>query len=513
MKHVKLFTLTCLAIAFVFSGCALTKMIKLAEEQSLKVEKNPLRLKGEEVPFTLSATLPPKILPKGKVYTLKTTYLYGETEIEVGSLEFKADDFPDNATSKTKGSTDQTIAFEDAINPGVLLVQGIAMDPRNGKTEQTEKMEIAKGVITTPLFVKSPVGSFIAHHGYNDEDEYLSTNIDFFFDQGRSTLRSSLKTGEKTNRERRKNLNAFVADKNTTKTVKITGTHSPEGREDINSDLAKDRAAVVEKLYRRQMDRYNYKELADSIEFVLNPVVREWGALKAALKSSETVDKDIKEKFLNVINGTGTFEDKEKELQKIDGYKSVFKTLYPALRSSSTEVLTLKKKKTQSEIATLAASIVDGSAPADTLSTEELLYAASLTVSMKEKEALYLVATKEKDSWIAHNNLAAIHLEAAKSTDNKEMQLDYLGKAVTHLEIAKKKLMTTSSSADKGGRDADLHALQGEKEGSEVTVNLIYAHVTRGEFDEAYALAKEAKDGFSGGKPWQSEFGDGSYRD
>ena len=43
---------------------------------------------------------------------------------------------------------------------------------------------------------------------------------------------------------------AFIAHKNITRTVTITGTHSPEGTERINSKLSNDRAAVIEKYYR-----------------------------------------------------------------------------------------------------------------------------------------------------------------------------------------------------------------------------------------------------------------------
>ena len=62
-----------------------------------------------------------------------------------------------------------------------------------------------------------------------------------------------------------------------TRTVTITGTHSPEGTETINTDLSGDRAGTIEKYYRGRMDRYDYAGAADSIEFILKPVVQDWG--------------------------------------------------------------------------------------------------------------------------------------------------------------------------------------------------------------------------------------------
>jgi hypothetical protein len=48
--------------------------------------------------------------------------------------------------------------------------------------------------------------------------------------------------------------------KNVTRTVTITGTHSPEGAERINTKLSEERAAAIEKFYRAQMKKYDYQQ-------------------------------------------------------------------------------------------------------------------------------------------------------------------------------------------------------------------------------------------------------------
>jgi tetratricopeptide (TPR) repeat protein len=451
--------------AIVFSGCSLSKMIKLASEQDLQVDPNPLELHNGEVAYNMSAVLPPKMLPSGKVYTIKNFYQYGDQEEEVGSIEFTAEEFPNSSSSTSRKSADFSFPYTDAKNPGKLLIQGIATDPRNGKSKESAKMEVAVGIITTSTLVKdayaTPEGSY-ADHGYNDKEELIPTNVDFYFQQGRSVLSPSLSVGEKSNRAKQNDLSAFIAEKNVTRTVTITGTHSPEGPERINSNLSEERAQRIEDYYRRQMRRYDYKGMADSINFILKPVVEDWTAFRIALQEFDGVSEEQRQNMFRIIDGTGTFEDKEKELRKVDGYQTVFDEVYPSLRSAKTEILTVKPKKSNAEIAVLAKGIAEGTISADTLSDEELMFAATLTPSLDEKEAIYMAATKKSGSWQAHNNLAGVYLQKALEDEGNRATL--VQDALTQLEIASNK---NSSAAS-------------------VKVNMASAYMMQGEYEQAY---------------------------
>jgi tetratricopeptide (TPR) repeat protein len=467
MKNLKLALVTIVAAA-VFSGCTLSKMIKLAADQELTVSPNPLELHGGEVPYNMSVVLPPKMLPAGKVYTIKNFYQYGGKEIEIGSVEFKADDFPSSSTTPSRKSADFTFNFTEDMTPGKLMVMGEALDPRNGKTASTPKMEVAVGVITTSSAVKDAYLASFAGHGYNDQEELIPTNINFYFSQGSSVLSPSIKTDGTSNRDKQKDLSAFIADKNVTRTVTITGTHSPEGEERINNRLSNERAERIERYYRAQMRRYDYKGMADSIKFILKPVVEDWSALRKALTSFDGVPGPAKKQMQRIIDGSGSFEDKEKELRKVDGYKTVFDEIYPDLRAAKTEILTVKEKKTPAEIAVLAKLIVDGSANADTLSNEEFLYAATLTPSLDEKEAIYQSATKRDGSWVAHNNLAAVYLSKAMGdVDNRAKLVE---DALTQLEIASKK-----------------------ENKPKISANMASAYMMQGEYEKAYEMLGKAE--------------------
>lgn len=440
--------------AFLLSGCKLDKMIKLAQENDLQVNPNPLEVHGGNVPFEMSAVLPPKILPSNTSFTLNTIYVYGDQEVAVGSVEFTASDFPNSSTTTSRKSANFSFPYQDGMNPGTLYVQGVATDLKNGKTAETDRLAVAQGLVMTSAWVKDVALTTYAEHGYNDKEELIPTNVDFYFDQGRSNLRTSLRYDGESNASKRDMLSGFIAEKNVTRTVTITGTHSPEGTETVNSDLSEDRAATIEKYYRNRMDRYDYKGAADSIDFILKPIVQDWSAFKAALSAYEGIDADEKSQYNNIINGSGSFVDKEKEMKKLSSYKQVFKDVYPGLRSAKTEVLTVKPKKSNAEIAVLAKAIVDGEADADTLSIEELMFSATLTPSLEEKAAIYKAAADKSGMWQAHNNLAAAHIEMAKRGDASK-----LDGAATQLEIAMNKM---ASSAEVQSNMAAVQVLQGD---------------------------------------------------
>lgn len=443
------FAITLATSIFLLTGCsALKNMVKLAKDQDLQVTPNPLEVHGDKVKFEMSANLPAKMLPSKYMYTINTFYKYGENDKSVGSIELKSSDFPNQSTSASRKSAELVFDYTDAMKSGTLDIQGVASHVTSGKSLNTERITVAPGIITTSKLVEDVYYSAYAFHGYNDKEELIPTTVDFFFDQGRSYLKSS-----ETRSKKGKDFSAFIANKNVTRTVTIIGAHSPEGTETVNSDLSGDRAAAIEKYYRAQMKKYDYKEMADEIKFVLKPVIQDWKAFKAALNNYNGVSDAQKSSILKIVNGAGTFEDKEKALQKLDSYKSIFKDIYPSLRVAKTEVLTVKEKKSNPEISILAKQIVDGKVSADTLSNEELLFAATLTPSLSEKEAIYKAATKKSGSWQAHNNLGAVYLDMAKE-GNQNQNIE---KAVTQFEIAAKK----NNAAEVLGNLATSYVMQG----------------------------------------------------
>lgn len=495
------------AVAFfvgltLFSGCnSLKNMVKLAETQQVDVVPSPLELHGDSVKVDMSVVLPPKMLPQKYKYNLGSYFTYGDSELAVGQMSFDAVDFPDSKTTTSRKSAAYSFLYSPEMSSGTYEVEGVAVDQSGGNLK-TRRYEKAQGIITTSRLVEDVFYSSYASSGYNDQEELIPTTVELYFPQGSSVLSRS-----ETRSENGKEFTAFIADKNVTKTVTITGTHSPEGTETINSDLSGDRAKAIEKYYRAQMKKYDYKDMSDDIKFILKPVVADWTEFKNALNEYDGLVGPQKAEIIKIVNGAGTFEDKEKSLQKLDSYKGIFKTIYPKLRAAKTEVLTVKEKKTNAEIAILAKQVADGSASADTLSSAELLFAATLTPSLTEKEAIYKAATKKDGSWQSHNNLGAVYLELAKAAEGKDRK-SYVEKAMTQLEIAANK----NSSTDVLANQASANLMQGNKDAAYDGIVAALAknpssekaagmkgvkgaiEIKRGEYDAAFESMKSAKE-------------------
>jgi outer membrane protein OmpA-like peptidoglycan-associated protein len=436
----KLFYALLIVGTLTYTSCTLPQMIKAAKDQKLTVTPNPLEVHKDTVKFDMSGNLPVKMLKKGTVYTINTFYKYGENELALEPVALRAEDYPNSSTEQPKVSKSQTFPYKDAYRVGTVEIQGVAS--KGTKSKSTLRMPLATGIITTSKLVQNSYYAAFADHGYNNKEELTPVIIpDFIFERGKSVLRTSEIKAAKG-----KQLDAFIASKNVTRTVTITGTHSPEGAERINSKLSQERAQAIEKYYRAQMKKYDYQGMAVQIKFILKPIVDDWTEFKTALAAYNGITSDEKSQYLDIINGGGTFEEKEKQLQKLKTYSKVFRDVYPGLRTAKTEILTVKQKKTDAEISVLAKQISGGQKGNDALSFEELMYAATLTPSLEEKAAIYEAATKYGNNWNAHNNLGATYLQMA--IENPARATDLVNKAATQFDIAAKLRETPEVNAN-----------------------------------------------------------------
>ncbi len=472
--------------SFAFTtGCnSLKKMVKLAEEQELKVDPNPLELHGGEegeVGFKMSAKLPTKMLKKDTEYEVQVYFANegaekGEETFkatpEPPSMTFVSNDYLDKEDENPTLSKDFVMDYDPQNNRGDLYVVGVAR--KGDKSEETAALPVAKGVITTSLLVKDllsePYGmgdkgeGTFAYEAHNySPDDLKQVYVDFQFDQGSANLR----TVEV--RDKGKIIDAFVADKNMPEvdgmsTINIKGSHSPEGSETVNTTLSNQRAEVMKDYYLRQMRKYNYdKEAMDSVKFEvttqnLEDTKPEFFSL---IDANATLTDDQKSEVKSVMNSEGDFVSKESELAEKPYYDVLMDEVYPPLRYARTDVYQGGKVYTDAEMASMART------EPEELSESQLLYAASMTPDLDEKIAIYEAAIKKNDSPAAHNNLAAAHLEKALKETDDAKQKGMVTDAVTHLEIARNKKETAEVNYNLGL----AYALQGDEEKSAEAIN------------------------------------------
>lgn len=442
-----------------FSGCTLQQMIKMAKDQQLTVVPNPLELHGDSVTFELSAVLPVKMLKKDKLYTLATSYKYADQKIGLPDVQFKLTDFPNSTVEQPKISKKFAFLYKPEIKNGLVTIIGSASDA-NQKSKSTPELTVASGIITTSRLYKDYSFFTYAAHNYNASEEYLPVYVAFYFDKAISKLsKKELKGANATYFEN------FIKSKQPTRTVAITGAHSPEGAERINTQLSQDRAVAIGNYYKETLKKYAYQELGDSIKFEVKSIVDDWTEFKIRLDSAKSLTPEQVTEIKAIVDGTeGTFTEKEIKLQALKSYKILLKEVYPVLRAAKTIIYTIKPKKTAAEMSLLAKGITEGKYKADTLKDDELLYAASLTPLLEEKIAIYQAATKQADSWVAHNNLGAAYLESASKQPDAGRKAELLDKAITHLEISKTRKETAENYANlasayiQKGRSTDASA-------------------------------------------------------
>jgi len=420
MDKIKNFSLVFTALgALIFGGCA-----KL--DQAVTITPNPIELHGDSVSFKAEAILPVKVLKKGKLYNVEVFYKYGSKKLPIGSVKFTADDFPDSKTVEPKLSKRLSFYYtpDGVLSRGEVMAQGILSKAAGGgKAKKSPELFVVEGCITTSRLVQT--SDYVAYATLPMEQKTERTTLSFFFQKGKSVLRKSEMEGE-----HGKFLDAFVGkEKNVTGSVSIIGSHSPEGAETINTNLSNDRAKVMQNYYRQKMNEYDYKdEIKNSVRFQLTPIVRDWTSFKQGLVKSE-VSGEQKSEINAIIDGEGTFEEKEKKLQQLSVYNQLMNAIYPPLRVAHLEILSTKAAKLDSRISLAATD------PADTtLSGEELAKAATLTPSLDAKVRIYKNAIDKTDSWQAYNNLGAVYVEMTLKENDKQLL-----EAINNLEIANKK--------------------------------------------------------------------------
>ncbi len=498
-------TLFLLLIGLVLlGGCSYDKMVKMAKEQELVVNPSPLELHGDSVIFHVSATLPVGMLRKNRLYTIKTYYTYGDPTADFEVFEFSDTEFPNHKVEQPSITKKFSMGFVDEMETGELKIKGIASNLDKTKFKETPELKIADGVITTCKLVKPTHKVAYAPHGYNNQEELIPTRVVFNFDKGSSRLRSTETRGDAGQK-----LDAFIASKNATKTVTIYGSHSPEGLESINSKLAEERAEVIRKFYFKKMKDYDYKGMADSIKFEKVAIFQKWDEFIKLVNASD-LSGSQKGEVLNITKSGESFEAQEKKLSKLSYYDKLTSDIYPQLRYSRTEILSIKPKKTDAEISLLATAISKGEANGDTLSYEELMYAATLTPLLDEKEKIYEAATKYHGSYQSHNNLGAVYMEKASKATSDVDKKGLISKAIAQFDLSINKESNPFALNNKGacqlisGKREECISTLGQASSADadlqksINAGLGAAYIMKGDYTSAVSSLGASSDEIAG---------------
>ncbi|WP_026998819.1 tetratricopeptide repeat protein [Eisenibacter elegans] len=427
----------------------LSGMIKLAKDSDLKADPNPLELHGTTVPFTMTAKLPTSMMKKNTEYTMEVYYRAGDIdaqadgtedskELKIGAVTFDGDKY---AGTKDQPSESKQFSFQykDEFERGGLWFKGVGKNKKNGKTKsfpsEDGKQAIripapntVRGIVTSALHVKDPSKNpydgtgespfAFFDHGYVEESSSTPVRLDY--EKGVAQAKKSFMENEKTMEV----IDLFLKPGNIPP-FSATGTssHSPEGSETVNTNLAQNRAKNMVDSFVEKLRLYNYKkeDLSKYVAgFKIDPKSLDatWPEFKTMVNKNGTLTADQKQEIISIVDGDGNFVEKERQLSQKDYYSVLENEVYPYMRYARVDVSMTKGTRSLEELAPLAAAIVKGEKEAEQMSEAEFLFVAENTADREQRAAILEAGAKKYPSHKVYNNLGATYLEHAAITGN-----------------------------------------------------------------------------------------------
>lgn len=481
MKHqsLQLFGLALVA-TIGFTACnGLGKLVKNADKITYKVTPDPLEVHGDSVSFSINGTYPEKIFPKKATVTTTPVIKYsgGEKALKPVVLIGEKVDGKDQKIMNSKGGsfsyTSEKVAYTPEMKVAELEVRATGQVKK--KTKDLPAKKIADGTIATPLLVKNDEKPLIGKDKFT-KSIIAEYNANIYFIINQSQVRST-----ELNNPEMKGLKEFVsrgiAKGWIFEGINISAYASPDGELTLNSNLAENRAKEsVKALIALFKDKKLKVDVATNEAFYNKVTTAEdWDGFKKAMEASSIADKDL---ILRVLTMYPDGEKRESEIKNLSKtYTEVAEKILPQLRRSVLKLTVNVPSRTDEQIKALAAS-----AP-DSLSVEEILYAATLTNDLNAKLDIYKKAqTKYGSDWRTHNNIGYIYLLQNKLND-AETALKKADEVSANNPVVKNNLGIVARW--KGDRKKAMELYGAAGAGSEVSYNKGIIEIQNGNYGVA----------------------------
>lgn len=477
LSNVKALALMALA-GIVLAACGgIGKMAKNAETVNYELDPNPLIVRGDSVELNVKGTFPAKYFSKKAMVELTPTLTYegGPSTFEMAA--FQGEDAPGNATvipfetGKTVTYNDK-IAYTPAMETSELMLN--ILGKQGNKEKEFAPMKLADGVITTPYLMMSDDMPIIAADKFQRVTSHEAEAIINYLVNS-STVRSS-----ELRDEDMKALKDFIGEYADNEDYMFKGATieayaSPEGEISINENLADERAESAKKAVANIMKRNKMEFDADAF-FNLVPKGEDWEGFKELMEASDIEDKAL---ILRILEMYSDVTKREEEIRNLAAtYTEVAEKILPELRRSQITVNYDIMGRSDEEILALARS-----ANADTLSLEEMLYAATLTEDMNEQFSFYKKASEVyPEDFRSFNNMGVIHLrknELAPATSMFEKANGIQSNPVTNNNMG----IIARLNGDREGAMSMFEAAAGA--GDEVNYNMGIIDIQNGDYTSA----------------------------
>lgn len=403
-------------LSVMMMGCGgIGKMNKYIESITYTVNPEPLIVKGDSVSVNINGNFPGKYFYKKAQAELTPALVYGSDSSKFKMVGYQGEQAAGNYTvipyeTGKSFSYNSTVAYDPAMENNSEL-KLLILGKQGNKSKRFDPITLGAGVITTPYLMMSDDKVLMAKDNFQRVLPFTQeATVNFYVNSSR------MLPGE-TRDQDVKDMVAFLKDaaaneKITIKGMSVDAWASPEGELSKNENLADERAAAAKKWAMSNMRRYKLEAGKDDAFYGLNPKGEDWQGFKSAMEASSIGDKAL---VLRVLQMESDLTKRENEIKNMAAtYTEIRRDILPKLRRSEMTLNYEVMGYSDEELKTLSKS------NPDTLTVEELLFAATLTDDMNEQLRIYQETERlYPNDYRGINNVGYIYMMQNKMADAK----------------------------------------------------------------------------------------------
>lgn len=384
------------------TGCS--KKLGQFSSEYFNVRPNPLELVGQKVPGTVTANIPPKFFVKNATVTVTPYLVFDGQEVASQAYSFQGQDVRGNnpVINFENGGT-VTIPVNYKWNPAMMKSQlELAFNvTQAGKQYVLPRVTVATGVISTADLTRvETVTPALAPDKFQRViKEKYAADIKFLVNQA-NIREGEIQKGD-IKRLQQNMAAASAAPNQEIEEINISSYASPDGKLDFNTRLAQNREKNTTEYLNKEIKKNNIS----FGELTANFTPEDWEGFQRLVSQSNIQDKEL------ILSVLAMYKDPEQREREIRNLSSIFDQLaediLPQLRYSRITATINTIGKSDQEIQQAF------NTNPNTLTIDELLYAATLTDDNNEKLNIYRKASQlYPDDYRPYNDLGLTQYKA-----------------------------------------------------------------------------------------------------
>jgi Flp pilus assembly protein TadD len=462
------------AASLALVGCKSTDWSKV----TYVVTPSPLEMHGDTVAITVKGHIPEKAYGPKNTVVLMPAIKWNGGEKALKTITFDGEKVKEGTGVKVvrdKGY-DFTITDKVAYEEGMKVSElgGKAVISKKKKSKDFPLPKMADGTIITPRLVMSDEKPIMGKDNFQKIIP-VTKESDINFAMSQSEIR-----GAELKQDDMKGVDDFfkngMAKGFEFKGVAISAYASPDGEQDKNANLASDRANATAKFFMTQMKKKKSTFGLDEAFYSKTSTPEDWAGFQNLMQASNVPDKDM---ILRILSTYSDLDKREQEIKNISkAYTEIAEEILPQLRKSKITVNANKFGRTDEVLTQMSA------ATPDSLTIEELLYAATLSNDINTKMTIFGHAARLFPAdWRGHNNMGYVYVMQNKMAD-AEAAFNKAASASANNPIVENNLGIISiKKGDRNG--ARTHYAAATSAGPEASYNMGAINIMDGKYSQA----------------------------